>query len=119
MICCCFLKKKKLFYQEESTRLRESFNSKSNEIVLLQSKLEHLEKENSLLRNNNKCIQSKRIVSKNFIKSSPESSQCDKSGSELSKKFASKGNLIFEKEFLLRNEIAQSGLSEFRYKTVD
>ena len=98
--------------------MKEMNYFKNNEVNFLQSKLEKIEIENSLLRKCSKLEKSKRFVSKNFIKSSPESSLGDKSGSELSKKLVAKSTLIFEKEYLLKGGNLPGSFPESNCKKV-
>lgn len=109
---------KKCCNKEEVAKLKELCNFKNSEVNILQSKLERAEMENSLLRKCSTLDRSNRIASRNFIKSSPESSMGDKSGSELSKKLVSKGNLIFEKEYLGRTGQLPGSFPDSRCKTV-
>ena len=77
----------------------------------IERELDHL-----LKKNNQDKIEKK--SSKNFIKSSPESSQGDKSGSELSKKFITKNHLFFERDSCLNNPHQSNLIPNARYKPV-
>lgn len=88
------------------------------EVKTLKQRMKDIEREMEHLAKKNTQDKTEKHSSKNFIKSSPESSQGDKSGSELSKKFITKNHLFFERDSCLNNPNQTNLIPNARYKTV-
>ena len=99
--------------------MKDANNVLTKEVDIFRQNLEKIEKQLESGKKMKKCEKVEKNSAHNFIKSSPESSQADKSGSEVSKKFISKNNTKFDGDCLRLNGLPFISIPNSRYKIVN
>lgn len=99
--------------------LRDEVGIQAREARLARERIQTMERDLENALGNQNRQNRRRYSPKNYLKSSPDSSVGDKSESELSKKFASKNNIFFDRDMGSNDGSTQfRSIPNSRYKHV-